>query len=179
MNLRLPLLLLSALALTAPAARAQAGTPGLRQLLTEAEWKRAGLDALTPDQLGVIDAALIRFHLAEQKRLLNIVETPASEKAPPGTTAVEAAVIRSRYWEKFGLEKAPGDWRSQPPLKAKVTAWQGSNRFALDTGQVWEGVEPIPFELLGQEVTIEARPMNSYALKLGEGSLTVRVRRVR
>ena len=38
--------------------------PGLNKVLTEAEWKRAGLDKLTPDQIGVIDAALIR-HVAQ------------------------------------------------------------------------------------------------------------------
>ena len=85
---------------------------------------------------------------------------------------------RSRYWDKFGLEKIKGDWREQPPMKAKVTSWQGGNRFALDTGQVWEGTEPIPFELLGREVIIEARPLGAYALKLGENSMSVRVRRV-
>lgn len=37
----------------------------------------------------------------------------------------------------------------------------------------------IPFELLGQEVIIEARPMGAFALKLNENSMSVRVRRVR
>ena len=63
-------------------------------------------------------------------------------------------------------------------MKAKVTAWQGANRFALDTGQVWEGTESIPFELLGQEVTIEARPLGAYELRLNENSMAVRVRRL-
>jgi hypothetical protein len=64
-------------------------------------------------------------------------------------------------------------------MKAKVTSWLSANRFSLDTGQVWEGVETIPFDPLGQEVTIEARPMGAYVIKLGEGSMSVRVRRVR
>jgi hypothetical protein len=159
-------------------AAAQSAFPGLQTILSPAEWKRAGLDTLTPDQIGVIDAALIRFQAAEQKRLLHLVETPASAAAPPGTSTVEAAVLRSRYWEKFGLEKIKGNWRDEPAMKAKVTAWQGANRFALDTGQVWEGLEQIPFELLGREVAIEARPMNSFVLKLGDDSMAVRVRRV-
>ena len=160
-------------------ASAQPAFPGLQKVLSAAEWKRAGLDALTPDQIGVIDAALIRYHLAEQKRLLRIVETPASETPTPGVTNAEAAVIRSRYWDKFGLEKFSGDWREHPPMKAKVTSWQGGNRFALDTGQVWEGVETIPIELLGRDITIEARPGSSYALKVGDDTMSVRVRRVR
>jgi hypothetical protein len=167
-------------ALAASAALAQAPFPGLQRILTEAEWQRAGLDRLTPDQIGVIDAALIRHHVLEQKRVVAAAAAPTPPEPAPGTTPADAAVARSRFWEKFGLGKlVDGDWRKQPPMIAKVTAWQGANRFALDTGQVWEGQEPIPFELLGQEVIIEARPLGAFALKLSENSLSVRVRRVR
>lgn len=174
-----PPVLLLALATLLPAAAAQTAFPGLQRILSAEEWKRAGLDALTPDQIGVIDAALIRHQVAGQKRTLAIALAPPSADPPVGLTPAEAAVVRSRHWEKFGFEKIAGDWRSVPPMKAKVTSWQGANRFALDTGQVWEGVEPIPYEILGQEITIEARPMNGFALKLGEESMAVRVRRVR
>ena len=173
----LRLFLIAAAALSA--ARAQSSFPGLQQVLTEAEWARAGLDKLSPDQIGVIDAALIRHSHVEQKRLIATVTPPSSPDAPPGATPAEAALVRSRYWEKFGFEKISGNWRDQSPMKAKVTSWLGGNRFSLDTGQVWEGVETIPFDPLGQEVTIEARPMGAYALKLGENSMSVRVRRVR
>ncbi|MFZ9746995.1 MAG: hypothetical protein ACO3G4_10230 [Opitutaceae bacterium] len=64
-------------------------------------------------------------------------------------------------------------------MKAKVTSWQGANKFALDLGQVWEGLEAIPWDLLGQEILIEPRPLNGYALKVGPDSMAVRVRRVR
>jgi hypothetical protein len=165
---------------TACAAAAQDSFPGLQSLLSPAEWKRAGLDRLSPDQIGVIDAALIRYHVARQTvgAATATAHTPTSPEAPANASAAEAAVIRSRYWEKFGLQKITGDWRTQPPMKAKVTAWQGSNRFVLDTGQVWEGQEAIPFELLGQEITIEARPLGAFALRLNENSMTVRVRRL-
>lgn len=174
MKVRLLLICLA----TACALSAQDSFPGLQSVLSPAEWKRAGLDRLSPDQIGVIDAALIRYHIARQTVATTTAIAPASPDAPATASPAEAAVIRSRYWEKFGLQKITGDWRSQPPMKAKVTAWQGSNRFVLDTGQVWEGQEAIPFELLGQEITIEARPLNSFALRLNENSMTVRVRRL-
>ncbi len=157
---------------------AEAPFPGLQKVLTEAEWKRAGLDKLTPDQLGVIDAALIR-HVAQ---VIVKVTTPPPITPEPGTTAQENAVARSRFWERFGFGKSDGksdSWRDQPPMRAKVTGWQGANRFALDTGQVWEGIEPIPYEILGATITIEARPLGAFALKLNEDSLPVRVRRVK
>jgi hypothetical protein len=150
--------------------------PGLRATLSEAEWKRAGLDRLSPDEIGVIDAALIRHHAQTITRVL----TPPPVEPPPGTTPQENAVTRSRFWERFGIgqSNAP-DWRTLPPMRAKVTSWLGSNRFTLDTGQVWEGVEAIPYEILGATVTIEARPAGAFALKLNEDTMTVRVRRVK
>ncbi len=174
--MKLRSLLLLSLSITAAFA-AQSAHPGLKAVLSEAEWKRAGLDQLTPDQIGVIDAALIR-HAIEAARLA-AMPPPAPSALKQGTSLADNALARARFFERFGLDKIKGDWREQPPLVAKVTSWQGANRFSLDTGQVWEGVEAIPYEILGREVTIEARPMDGYALKAGTDSVAVRVRRVR
>lgn len=166
----------------ATAAFAQSSFPGLQKLLSSAEWQRAGLHQLTPDQIGVIDAALIRYLAAGAKTAPTAAQPPSSPTPPPGATPAEAAVVRSRFWEKFGLggsTTAASDWRAQAPMSAKVTAWQGANRFVLDTGQVWEGLEAIPYEILGQNITIEARPMGAFALKLNENSVPVRVHRLK
>lgn len=159
--------LLSLLLLLAPAGFvcAQSAFPGLRGVLTAAEWKRAGLDRLSPDEIGVIDAALIR----RQAVTSPAAREPLSAPKPKPTLA-----------ERFGLTRnTEADWRTQPPLEARATAWLTSNRFTLDNGQVWEGTEAIPFDLAGKDVVIEARPMESFALKLKSGSPSVRVRRVR
>jgi hypothetical protein len=155
--------------------------PGLKNIMTEADWKRAGLDRLTPDQIGVIDAALIKHYI--QTTQIGAASAPASFQPAPasGATAAEAAAARSRFWEKFGLSASAStpDWRTQPPMAAKVTGWRGANGFVLDNGQVWEGLEKIPYDLPGNSVTIEARPMGAFALKLNEASVAVRVRRVK
>lgn len=174
----LPLLPICLL-LAAGSAPGQETFPGLRRVLTEAEWQRAGLDRLTPDQVGVIDAALIR-HQAAGRPAAAALPTGEPPVPAPGATPAEAAVQRSRFWERFGFGKlSDADWRRQPPMVARVTGWQGANRFALDTGQVWEGTEMIPYEILGQEVTISARPAGNFSLQLKAGSAEVRVRRVR
>ena len=151
---------------------AQPAFPGLRAFLTDAEWKRAGLDRLSPDEIGVIDAALIRRQVAA------ITSAPAPTPATPPAPAPKP---KPTLAERFGLSRAAveTDWRTQPPLEARATAWLTVNRFTLDNGQVWEGVEAITFDLAGKEVVIEARPMESFALKLKSGSPSVRVRRVR
>ena len=156
------LLPLALLLVASPAPAAETIFPGLQTVLTETEWKRAGLDRLTPDQIGVIDAALIRH-------LVRTAPAAAATPAPkPGLLS------------RFGLTRAPEtDWRAQPPLEARATAWLTTNRFTLDNGQVWEGVETIPFDLAGQDIIIEARPLEAFALKLKSGSVAIRVRRVK
>jgi len=166
--MKLPLLLVSVLLCLSPLA-AQESFPGLKSVLTAAEWKRAGLDKLSPDELGVIDAALIR-HLAR---------TPPAAPAAPAAAPAEAGP--SPGWlQRFGLPTFDSaDWRSVPPLRAKVVAWETANRFRLDNGQVWEGFDPIRVELVGKAIEIQARPGGQFALVVEGAVAHVRVYRLR
>lgn len=163
---------------------AQAPFPGLKSVLTEAEWKRSGLDKLTPDQIGVIDAALIRQQMGATAQLRSEVAT-AQAKATAAESANGVAAVsgkdRSRGWlERFGLPiSLDDDWRSMPPLKAKVVAWESGNRFKLDNGQLWEGFEPIPYDLVGKEIEIQARPRGQFALTVEGKNTALRVLRLR
>ena len=133
---------------------AQNASPGLRAILTDAEWRRAGLDRLTPDQIGVIDAALIRHSQGSTQALKTELETAKREIAAVNEVKRE---------------------RSLPPLRAKVVEWQTANRFKLDNGQIWEGLEPIPYELAGQDVEITARPAGRFQLTVAGRSTGLRV----
>jgi len=165
--------LIAVLLLVAVPAFAQAAFPGLKSLLTEAEWKRAGLDRLTPDQLGVIDAALIRREAgltAQHQAALTAASqaAPAPVKPAPGTAAA------------FGLPADDGSsWQSTPPLKAKVVKWETPNRFLLDNGQAWESDETIVYDLVGMEIEIQARPHGRFALIVKGQSTALRIMRVR
>jgi hypothetical protein len=154
--------------------------PGLKEVLTDAEWKRAGLDRLTPDQVGVIDAALIRHYMRAITGVGPLPRATATAAATPAADTGAAPAGGNSFSAFFGLTKLPEiDWRTQPPLVAKFAGWKSANRFALDNGQEWEGMEQIPFELEGRQVIIEARPMGGFALKLDEKSAVVRVKRVK
>ncbi|HUG11608.1 MAG TPA: hypothetical protein VMM36_11370 [Opitutaceae bacterium] len=148
--------------------------PGLKSVLTPEEWQRARLDRLTPDELGVIDAALIRHFLSGQ----------AATEAKIGAmrqTVNEMTEERKRgLLQRFGLPVfGDSDWRNLPPLNAKVVSWAGGNRFKLDNDQVWEGVDSIPYELVGKQIEIQARPMGQYALIVEGANTTLRVFRLR
>lgn len=152
--------------------------PGLKAILTEAEWKRAGLDKLTPDEIGVIDAALIRQQAGVTARLQG--EVAAARAATPPAPAVAPAPAAPGLMQRFGLPLFnDSDWRSLPPLRAKVVKWEGGNRFRLDNGQIWEGFEAIPYELPGKEIEIQARPHGQFALVVDGQNTTLRVMRLR
>ena len=153
-------------------------SPGLKQILTEAEWNRAGLNRLTPDEIGVIDAALIRQHVQQVKQQ----EATISEvRATAAATATEtAAPDKKSLLQRFGLPKFDdSDWRNTPPLQAKVVSWESANRFKLDNGQVWEGMEPITYELAGKNIEISARAHGQFALIVDGHNTTLRVMRLR
>lgn len=147
--------------------------PGLRSLLSETEWRRAGLDQLSPDQVGVIDAALIRYVLAQSR-----APVPPS----PGTMRLADAPVTPRgetsLLERFGLPSFNDDWRTVPPLESTVVRWRGGNRFVLANGQVWEGAQTISVELVGKTVQIAARPRGQYALIVEGGPAPFRVIRL-
>lgn len=172
---RIPLVL-TALFILLAAARAEESFPGLKAVLTPEEWARAGLDRLTPDQVGVIDAALIRRTKAtavQHAAAIAQARTAALPQPP-----IEPAQ-KKRFIDRFGLPFLDDDWRSLPPLHGKVVAWEAANRFRLESGQIWEGAEAIPYELPGKEIEIHARPNSQFVLVIDGKSTSIRVFRLR
>jgi hypothetical protein len=165
------------LCLSSLAVSAQETFPGLKSVLSAAEWERAGLGRLSPDELGVIDAALIRHQSRTTAQVKAAIVT-----APPAAPAAAVAAVeqKSNQAHRFGM---PGyeedDWRTAPPLRAKVTKWEGGNRFRLDNGQVWEGFNPITYDLVGKEIEIQARPHGQYNLVVEGVNTTERIMRLR
>jgi hypothetical protein len=163
-------------------AAAQTTFPGLKAVLSAAEWKRAGLDRLSPDELGVIDAALIRREAGTtaqvQTELAKARTVTAAAPTTPAAPTAQPATPASM--SRFGLPLFDeGDWRTMPPLKAKVLKWEGGNRFRLDNGQLWEGFEPITYDLPGKEIEIHARPHGQFVLVVDGVSTTLRIMRLR
>ena len=163
----LPVLLLAPFA-------ARAGEPefpGLKAIMSEADWQRAKLDRLDPADLRLIDEAFVRFlkdGASQQREPVAVNEpAPAPEK-------------KRSLWDRFGLpapaKKAPGE---RPAMHAKVLAWRGTNGFVLDNGQVWQGIDPIRDELVGREIEIKEGRFGSFLLVVAGVETTVRLHRVK
>jgi hypothetical protein len=163
--------------LSAAAAFAQSAPPstfpGIKTVMTPEEFARAGLSGLTPDQLGLIDAAVIRHYT-------RTIATIATQQATQIVQAQKAE--QKRGWlERFGMPDLSfsQDWKDVPSLKARCTGWIGGNSFQLDNGQIWEGLEPIPMELPNREIEIQARPGGQFALGVDGQNTTIRVHRIK
>ncbi len=175
MKIRLTLGLFLALTVGSVLARADV-FPGLKVIMTAEDYARAGLDKLTPDQIGVIDAALIRHFTAS----VNVAaERKAADQVAVATTQAVAVERKRGVLERFGVPTLSNDWKIEPVLKARATGWVGGNSFQLDNGQVWEGLETISFELAGRDIEIQSRPGNAYALTIEGKNTTIRVRRLK
>ena len=166
-----------------PAAVALADTPpatfpGVKAVMSPEDFARAGLAGLTEDQLGLIDAAVIRHYTrtvvtAANQQAAQIVQQTAQKNA-----AQESERKRSIF-EHFGLPSFSQEWRDIAPLKGKCVGWTGGNSFKLDNGQEWEGLEAITVELAGRDIEIQARPGEQYCLYVDGGNTTIRVHRIK
>jgi len=165
---------LLAFLITATAAFADQGFPGLKDIMSPEEYKEAGLNRLTPQQLGALEAVIARHYL-------NTVETTAAAEANQIATSSIAKQTSKSILQRFGLPDISfsQDWKEKAGLSGKVTGWVGGNSFKLDNGQIWEGQEPIPFELVDRQVEISPRPNGQFALVVEGKNTTIRVRRVK
>ncbi|HND61231.1 MAG TPA: hypothetical protein PLB90_07095 [Opitutaceae bacterium] len=148
--------------------------PGIKAVMTPEDFARSGLSSLTPDQLGIIDAAIIRHYT----RTVKTAATQQATQIVQQTQAAEAERKQS-FLSKFGIPDLGDDWQDRPALKAKCTGWVSGNAFKLDNGQVWEGFEPITVDVEGKDIEIQARPNGQFCLYVDGENTTLRVHRIK
>ena len=148
--------------------------PGIKVVMTPEEYIRAGLSNLTPDQLGVIDAAIIRHYVSTVEHVANLQAAQITQQ--------NIADEHKRGWlTHFGMPDLSmmTDWRNQPSLKAHCKGWVGGNSFELDNGQVWEGLETLTTEVADRDVELQPRPDGAFALIVNGKNTTLRVHRIK
>ncbi len=165
--------LLLAFLLTGATACASTAFPGIKAIMSPEEQREAGLVELTADQLALIDIAIAR-HFA------TAVRTEINHQAAQIAQQMREE-DRKSLLERFGLPDLSfsQDWKELPGISGRVTGWVGGNSFRLENGQVWQGAEPIPFELVNRQVEIQPRPGGHFALVVEGRNTTIRVVRVK
>jgi len=145
--------------------------PGLKAIMSEADWKRAKLDRLDADDVRLINEAFAQYLRGGTNP--PSVPVVVSEESPPPPK-------KTSLWERFGLP-APAE-KKQPEraiMYAKATAWHGANGFVLDNGQVWQGIDPIRDELVGHDIGIREGRLGSFLLLVDGVETDVRLHRVK
>jgi len=148
------------LALAAPGAQSQEFS-SLEERMTHSEFKAAGLDKLTPEELAALNAWL-------QNRTAGT--TPAATYVPPPQD------------DRIGFRDAPEERSVVSRIAGPFTGWSGDTKFTLENGQVWEQVESASLRGVSVDspaVTIEPAFMGSWLLRVEGFNQRVRVRRIK
>ena len=143
---------------------AQSQTPPIERQMTPEEFKAAGLDKLTPEELARLNTWLGRTISTE------------SEKA--AALATDKVKQEGRGFFTFGSEE---------PITGRMTGhfkgFARGRRYTLDSGQVWEQIDDAELpgvSLDNPEVNIKPSVLgNAWYLKVGKYNTRAQVRRIR
>ena len=157
-----------ALLLACGAAVAQSQTPPIEQQMTPEEFKAAGLDKLTPEELAHLNTWLGRTITQQTQQ--------AAEKA--AVQATEKVKRESRGFFDFG---------SDEPINAHLAGnFRGFGKgttYTLDNGQVWQQVDEAELpgiRLTNPEVNIKpAMVGNTWYIKVGKYNTRAQVKRIK
>ena len=156
--------LIALLACTAPLALAQTAQPAIQKQMTPEEFKAAGLDKLSADELARLNAWLGR--------------TIDTQSAKAAALAKDKVVRENRGFLSFGSDEPivahlPGEFRG----------FARNRVYNLDNGQVWQqvGDEELPgVRLTNPEVRINPSVIgNTWYMKVGHYNTRARVQRIK
>jgi hypothetical protein len=152
------------LACTAPCAFAQSAQPAIEKQMTPEEFKAAGLDKLSADELARLNAWLGR--------------TLDTETAKAAADAKQQVVHETRGFFDFG---------SQEPIVAHLSgefrSFGKGKTYTLDNGQVWQQIDDAQMvvrPLASPEVNIKpAMVGNSWYMSIGRYNSRAQVKRIK
>ncbi len=133
----------------------------LEERMSAQEFRAAGLDKLTPEELAALNAWL-------QNRTAG--------------TAPSAYARPAAEEDRIGFRDTYDGTGVVSRIAGEFTGWDGKTKFTLENGQVWEQAESSSLKgvrLDSPAVTIEPAFMGSWLLKVEGYNKTVRVRRIK
>lgn len=155
LRLALPALLLG---LALPLAAAEFSS--LEERMTDSEFKAAGLDKLTPEELAALNAWL--------------------QRRTAGTAAAATYVPPSE--DRTGFRDPVDSDGVVSRIAGNFTGWTGKTQFKLENGQVWEQAESGSMRGVNVDspaVMIRPAFMGSWLLKVEGFNQQIRVRRIK
>lgn len=154
-----------AVILAATVFQANAETPfsSLEEQMSGEEFRRAGLEKLSPAELSVLNQWL---------RSRSTVK-----RADPSPRAAETEP------DERGFENRPQERTAiVTQLVGEFTGWSGRTRFELANGQVWRQARPGTFRAVGRtapQVRIEPKAFGSWSMLVDGTGRSLRVERIK
>jgi hypothetical protein len=156
--------LIALLACAAPLAMAQTAQPAIQKQMTPEEFKAAGLDKLSADELAHLNAWLGR--------------TIDTETAKAADVAKQKVEHENRGFFNFGSEEP-----INAHLSGEFRAFGKGRTYTLDNGQVWQQIDDAQLvvrPLANPEVNIKpALVGNSWYMAVGGYHTRAQVRRIK
>jgi hypothetical protein len=147
---------------------AQSQTPPIEQAMTPEEFKAAGLDKLSPDELAHLNAWLGRTITQKTEQAAQTAAVQATEKVKQ----------ENRGFFHFG-EDTPIDAH----MVGDFRGFEKNHTYTLDNGQVWQQVDDA--ELPGVRLTnpaVDIKPAmvgNTWYMKVGKYNTRAQVKRIK
>jgi len=159
-------LLLAAVLLPPSFASADGQDFDVLKSMSVADFRATGLDKLSDAQIKALDAWFQDYQRQHPC-------TAAAASAAPAVAAMPAAPVAAAAAETYPLSAH---------LVGKFTGWNGSTRFTLDNGEVWEQVDDSSLStggIMNPKVTISRGLINSYYLSVEGVRDMVLVKRIK
>jgi hypothetical protein len=135
----------------------------LEERMSAAEFRAAGLDKLSPEELAALNAWLRG--------------RTAGRPAPAG-----GALAPAPAQDRIGFHDTTEERMVVSRIVGQFTGWDGKTRFELENGQVWQQAESATLKGISVDspaVTIEPAFLGSWLLRVDGFNQRVRVRRIK
>lgn len=167
-SLRIPFaLILLALASAAWGQQTSSQTANVEQQMSADEFKAAGLDKLSAQELAALNAWLQR----------TVVQETAKVAATAKEEGRKEVVEKNRGFFSFGSNEA-----IESSIVGQFNGFAKGRQYTLENGQVWEQIEVASLEGVRKtdpKVTIKPGIMNNWFLKIAGYNTTAKVRRIK
>lgn len=149
-------------------AQANCDIAELGDQMSPAEFKQAGLDKLSEDELNALNRWL--------REKMDCSAPAAAAVATPATPAEPEQ-------DQRGFER---DFSDIQPIETRIVGefkgWTGQSRFTMENGQVWKQVRGGSYRtksVTNPKVTITPEFMGSWALRVEDVGRVIRVKRIK
>ena len=146
--------------------------PGMKELMSEQEFRAAGLDKLSADELKALNNWLLKYTTDDVPELVE--EVPELKESIELKAAVTPAPV-------VAPQPEPEPERVVSRIPGEFKGWTGKTVFKLENGQIWKQRRSGRYyhKMTNPEIEITKNLMGFYEMKVLKTGKRVGVKRIR